>query len=191
MTKSPAWEMSETDRYAAQEAYIGYAAGISVISEPERLDWLHGRDSSQPTEQEEILRYAQGLIWAGLSDIIRYANPPEFRSPLAHAEKRFAEAHPNMVDTVRRVYKTQTSRLEWLPGALDLLCPLPIATNEEIYRTVAHSRRHKLRLHQVMGGLAFAQPFDNESAQNRNFTAIGPRHRSGARDPRLKVVKNH
>ncbi len=168
---SKAWRMSAIDCYAGQEAYMMYATGLAVLNDPEETDGLHLRDLASASDREEVLTYAQSLIWAGLGEIIRFANPPNCRSPLQKAEPHFEQAQPHMRKILEKTCSSQSGRLEQLHAMIAVLRPLPVATNEQTYRAIAHGRRHLVKVRHVMGGFALGKPFGSE-VYDRNFSVV-------------------
>lgn len=143
------WQQSELDIYKGSQAYLRYAAGIAIIHSPSSLTELHGRKLETQTEIDEILIHSQTLIWAGLSDVIRYSNKPEYRSPFVNTENHYEEAFPNMLSIVDNVVLNQSDRLSRLNPLLPVVQPLAV-TDESIYKFIAHGRKVKVSLERLM-----------------------------------------
>lgn len=147
---SELWKPSEIDRFQAHEAYFRYAVGLAMLNDPERLRDVHQQeDLEDPKQQAVIVVHAKTLMWAGLSDVIRYANPPDLRNPFTKAENNFSQAFPHMRVLVKEAVKEEDDRLSVLNSSLSFLQPLPTA-HEAIYKSIAHGRKDKVHVFQAM-----------------------------------------
>ncbi|HVV67055.1 MAG TPA: hypothetical protein VHB72_03220 [Candidatus Saccharimonadales bacterium] len=183
MTKE-LWEPSDLDKFQAHEAYFRYAVGVIMLNDPGSMSDLHQKNLADAEQQQAVLVHAKTLIWAGLSDVIRYANPPELRSPFTNTENNFAEAFPHMRDTVREVAEEESDRLSELNNTLPILRPLPLA-HETVYKSIAHGRKEKVYVFHAMDVFPVSSSF-NGDIENQTFKGV-PRitmaHRDSARPP--------
>jgi hypothetical protein len=164
---SEIWNPSEVDTYKGKVAYIRYAAGLAILNDPDKLQPLYRRDMSDGADTDEVLGHAKSLIWAGLSDIIRYANPPEMRRPFANTEDRYHQALPHMIKTVVDSVETERERLDQLNPLIPIIQPLPL-TSELIYKHVVHPRKAKVYVSQVMDAFTIDPRF-GENAGSQSF----------------------
>lgn len=166
------WRPDALDRFQFTQGYLLYAAGVSVINNPETMYDIHGRDVFDEAKASEVLEHAKTIIWAGLSDVIRYSNPPMFRSSLDSAEHNFTKALPFMIEGLEEVVETESDRLYQLNPLLTAIRPLPVA-QESAYKYVSRGRKGKLRVSAALGGFAAHELF-GEDAGDQLFTDAKP-----------------
>lgn len=186
---SEPWKPSEIDKFQAHEAYFRYAVGLVMLNDPERLRDVHQqKDLTNREQQAVIVVHAKTLMWAGLSDVIRYANPPDLRNPFTKAENNFSQAFPHMRDLVKEAVEEEENRLSVLNDSLSFLQPLP-AAHEAIYKSIAHGRKDKVHVFQTMDVYPISGIF-TEDVGNETFKDV-PRITIARRDntrPPLRIA---
>lgn len=147
------WRPDPEDQRAGQEAYIRYLGGVALLHDPEselaqsivgshvQLDTYEGMNAA--------VRHAETVMFHNLQDVVRMANPPDFRTPLSSAERRYKEALPHIHQIVDSTFQSQGGRLEVLDTALQLIRPMPLV-KEAMYKHVCHPHREKIRTLRLM-----------------------------------------
>ena len=169
------WQPDALDKYQLSQGYMLYAAGLSVVNDPEGMYDIHARDVFDPDQAATVLVHAKTIIWAGLSDVIRYSNRPEFRSSLDSAEFLFESAFPFMTSSVKEVIEKEADRLRELNPLLVAAQPLPVA-DETIYKYIARGRKGKLRLQRAVEPFTVHELYGPDAGQ-QTFSGVDTRTR--------------
>lgn len=169
------WQPDALDKYQLSQGYMLYAAGLSVVNNPKGMYAIHSRDVFDPEQAATVLVHAKNMIWAGLSDVIRFSNRPEFRSSLDSAEFLFESAFPFMTSSVKEVIANEADRLRELNPLIVAAQPLPVA-DETIYKYISRGRKGKLRLQKAVEPFAVHELFGADAGQ-QTFSGVDTRTR--------------
>lgn len=150
------WIPGEADVIASGRAYITYATGVALIHDPREELTSMVMSKSERQSGEDIVVRAEELMWQGLTKLIKYANPPESRSPLSKAKYRHSSAYPHIERVLDMVTDPNASgnspykKLFILDPRLVEFPPMPLE-QEGLYKSIAHGRTDKVRTKALMG----------------------------------------
>lgn len=150
---------TDTELRLSEDAYLMHATGIAMLRDPDNeVNMAINSNEAVHVDPEAIVLRAEVLIFEGLRQVVRFANPKNLRTNLLKLEPRFREALPYMIDTVDRVVQTRTEELIRLDSAFDYIAPKAMA-NETVYKHLCH-HTEKLFTNRLCGGLVPAPVFE-------------------------------